>query len=235
MKSNLIEVEGYTKEVVLKTQKDLEEINSININSDFIPTIVYTFLKYASDNNILLNNINRSNDDECIYNTNEKLINDYNITLYNPLTIFEITECFLNNIIDNENKIVLGDIDIEKTLKEVTMQFIVCDDEVYDIAEMTKNELLFDNIKINKSSVIPTIIYACLVEVLDSGSDRLNVSEYIDFDMAVNVCINLKEDFNITIDDPDIIVSVLKTFSKNVNKRIEIGGIVMNPRKKEEV
>ena len=52
MKSNLIEVEGYTKEVVLKTQKDLEEINSININSDFIPTIVYTFLKYASDNNI---------------------------------------------------------------------------------------------------------------------------------------------------------------------------------------
>ena len=53
--------------------------------------------------------------------------------------------------------------------------------------------------------------------------------------MSVNVCINLKEDFNITIDDPDIIVSVLKTFSKNVNKRIEIGGIVMNPRKKEEV
>ena len=194
MKSNLIEVEGYTKEVVLKTQKDLEEINSININSDFIPTIVYTFLQYASDNNILL-----------------------------------------NNIIDNENKIVLGDIDIEKTLKEVTMQFIVCDDEVYEIAEMTKNELLFDNIKINKSSVIPTIIYTCLVEVLDSGSDRLNVSEYIDFDMAVNVCIYLKENFNITIDDPDIIVSVLKTFSKNVNKRIEIGGIVMNPRKKEEV
>ena len=59
MKSNLIEVEGYTKEVVLKTQKDLEEKSSLTIDSEFIPTIVYTFLKYASDNNILLNNINR--------------------------------------------------------------------------------------------------------------------------------------------------------------------------------
>ena len=230
MKSKLIEVEGYTKEVVLKTQEDLEKMTSLIINSEDIPTIVYTFLKYASDNNILLNNINRSNDDECVYNANKKLINDYNITLSYPLLIFEITECFLNNI-DNDNKIVLGDIDIEKTLNEVTSKLIVCDDEVYEIAEMTKTELLFDSIKVNDSLVIPTIVYSCLVEVMNNG---LNIAEDINFDIAIDVCIYLKEEFNITIDDPDIIISILKTFCKNVNKEIEIGGIKMRPCKKME-